>query len=65
MARNKSSVFFFIWTYYERLIRQAMLKVIPHGIEVHDVVYSKDVINNKLIEDTVYKETGFRIQITN
>jgi len=65
MARNKSSVFFFLWTYYERLIRQAMLKVIPNGIEVHDAVYSKDVIDLSVIENRIFKDTGFRVQITN
>ena len=42
ILRNKSSVFFFVWTYYEMLIRKAMLECLPDGIEVDDAVYSKN-----------------------
>lgn len=63
MARAKSSVFFFVWTYYERLIRKAMLKCLPDGIEVHDAVYSKMKVDIKVIEEVVLKETGFRVII--
>lgn len=64
LARGKSSVFFFVWTWYERQIRQSMLKVIPEGIEVHDAVYSKDsTISTKLIEQQIEKDTGFKVRI--
>ena len=63
LARDKSSVFFFVWTYYERLIRQAMLKVLIDGIGVHDAVYSRHDIDIAVIEETITKETGFNIRI--
>ena len=63
MARNKSSVFFYIWTYYERIIRKVMLKLLPDGIEVHDAVYSKMNINVETIEEEVFKSTSFKVII--
>lgn len=63
LARNKSSVFFFVWTYYERIIRQAMLLTLTDGIEVHDAVYSKMNLEVKVIEDKILDETGFHIVI--
>ena len=38
---SSASVFFFVWTWYERQIRQAMIDALDGGIEVHDAVYSK------------------------
>ncbi|EIF50713.1 hypothetical protein [Sulfurovum sp. AR] len=64
VARNKASVFFFVWTYYERVIRKAMLKCFPDGIEVHDAVYSKERIDTKIIEQKVFENTGFNVQIS-
>ena len=63
MARNKSSVFFFVWTYYEMLIRKAMLECLPDGIDVHDAVYSKIEIDVKNIEETICQLTRFIITI--
>lgn len=63
MARNKASVFFFVWTWYEQLIRQAMLKVLPDGIEVHDAVYSKMHIDTRVVEAKITADTGFTIKI--
>lgn len=63
MTRNKSSVFFFVWTYYERLIRKAMLQCLPDGIEVHDAVYSKTVVDTKDIEQMIFDKTNFRVII--
>lgn len=63
LARNKSSVFFFVWTYYERLIRKSMLKCLPDGIEVHDAVYSKIVVDVKVIETAIFECTGFKVII--
>lgn len=61
--RNKSSVFFFVWTWYERLIRQAMLTVLTDGIELHDAVYSKMDVDASIIEDTIAKFNGFKVVI--
>jgi len=63
MARNKASVFFFMWTYYERLIRKAMLQCLPDGIEVHDAVYSKMNVDTKEIEEVISECTGFKVII--
>lgn len=63
MARNKASVFFFVYTYYERLIRKAMLKCLPDGIEVHDAVYSKMVVDVEEIQRVVLDETSFHVII--
>lgn len=63
LKRDKASVFFFVWTWFERLIRKAMLTVLPDGIEVHDAVYSKKDIGTDIVEDAVFKETGFRVLI--
>ena len=60
----KSSVFFFVWTWYERQIRQAMLTVLPDGIEVHDALYSKMDIPEATVQDTIRMKTGFDILIT-
>ena len=61
--RDKSSVFFFVWTWYERLIRKAMLTVLPGGIELHDAVYSKLDIQVDTIQEAIRTETGFNIVI--
>ncbi len=63
MARGKSSVYFFIWTYYERLIRKAMLSILTDGVEVHDAVYSKMDVSVEIIEATIFESTGFKIII--
>ena len=61
--RNKASVFFFVWTWYERLIRQAMLTVLTDGIELHDAVYSKMDVDIKTIEAIILERTGFKVLI--
>ena len=63
VAKSKSSVFFFIWTWYERKIRQAMLEILEDGIEVHDAVYSKMDIDEKVVEKAISDYTGFTITI--
>jgi predicted DNA-binding protein YlxM (UPF0122 family) len=63
LARGKSSVYFFIWTYYERLIRKAMLSILTDGIEVHDAVYSKMDVSTNVIEATIFESSGFKIII--
>jgi len=63
LARDKSSAFFFVWTYYERLIRKSMLTVLTDGIEVHDAVYSKMHIDTRVVEAKITADTGFTIKI--
>lgn len=63
MARNKSSVFFYIWTYYEMLIRKSMLKLFFDGVEVHDAVYSKIDVSIEVIEKEIFKYTSFKVII--
>lgn len=63
LARGKASVYFFVWTYYERLIRKAMLTILTNGIEVHDAVYSKMDVSTDDIEATIFESTGFKMII--
>ncbi len=63
LARGKASVYFFIWTHYERLIRKAMLTVLTDGIEVHDAVYSKMDVSIDEVEAIIFESTGFEITI--
>lgn len=65
IAREKASVYFFIWTYYEKQIRDAMLSVVDDGIPVHDAVYSKYRLPFNEFEGAVYKQTGFEVKISN
>jgi DNA-binding transcriptional MerR regulator len=62
-SRDKASVFFFIWTYFEKQIRDAMLSVVDDGIPVHDAIYSKQVVDYKVFEKTVLNVTGFDVKI--
>ncbi len=61
--RAEASRYFFVWTYYERLIRKAMLTVLTDGIEVHDAVYSKMDVSTDDIEAAIFESTGFKINI--
>ena len=72
--RGKSSIFFFVWTWYEREVRQAMLDVLEEGIEqqdsdiepaieVHDAVYSKSDITVERLQDAIKTRTNFDIII--
>jgi DNA-binding transcriptional MerR regulator len=62
-ARDKASVFFFIWTHFEKKIRDAMLSVVNDGIRVHDAIYSKHKVPFRLFEQAVLKKTGFDVKI--
>ena len=61
--KASASIFFFVWTHYERKIREAMLQILDDGLEVHDAVYSKLNVATEDIEDAIFKLTGFRIVI--
>lgn len=64
ISRDKSSVYFFIWTYYEKQIRDAMLSVVSDGIPVHDAIYSKQQIPCSVFEQAVLDQTGFEVKIS-
>jgi len=63
LDREKSSVFFFVWTYFEKQIRDAMLSVVDDGIPVHDAIYSKRLVPFADFEDAIYRQTGFEVKI--
>ena len=60
---SASSIFFFVWTFYERDIRQAMLMILEDGLEVHDAVYSKMDVDVKVVEQEIFDQTGYTITI--
>jgi hypothetical protein len=62
--RAKSSVFFFIWTYYEKQIRDAMLSVVPDGIPVHDAIYSRHQVPLEVFEKAILEQTGFEVKVS-
>lgn len=64
LARKKSSVFFFIWTYYEKQIRDAMLSLVGDGIPVHDAIYSKHNIPCEDFERVIVDQTGFEVKVS-
>ena len=50
---NKYSLFFFVWTQIEREIRHAMMGCFSGFVhEVHDAVYSKEVVDISILEQT-------------
>lgn len=65
-GKKDSSVFFFIWTQWERQIRESMMSCFdtPNSChQVHDAVYSKQQIDVDVIEAKVFKDTGFKVKI--
>lgn len=65
--KKESSVFFFIWTQYERKIREAMKIPFTNQldiIDVHDAIYSKEEVSLDLIEKAVFEQTGFRVKVS-
>ncbi|MCC4275995.1 hypothetical protein [Marinomonas communis] len=63
LDREKSSVFFFVWTHFEKLIRDAMLSVVDDGIPVHDAIYSKHLVPFTDFEAAILDQTGFEVKI--
>ena len=64
---KESSLFFFIWTQYEREIREAMMSCFnaPEAChQVHDAVYSTEVVEPQDIEAKVLAEIGFKVKIS-
>ena len=65
VGKKESSVFFFAWTQYERMIREAMMSCFGSQVhQVHDAVYSYESIDNSEIEQRVLDATGIRITIS-
>ncbi len=67
-TKKESSLFFFIWTQYEREIRHAMMScfnIQEACHEVHDAIYSKEDISIGLLEKRVLELTGFEVRISN
>lgn len=66
-GKNPYSIYFHIWTHYEKLIRDAMKTVFKEPelvIDLHDAVYSKETVDVTLLEEAVYEQTGFRVKIS-
>ena len=64
---KEASLYFFIWTQYEREIRHSMMSCFnsPEAChEVHDAVYSREKIALDVIEAHVLEETGFNVKIS-
>lgn len=64
---KESSLFFFIWTQWERQIRHAMMDSfsMPNAChQVHDAVYSTEDIEPSVIEAKVLDTTGFKVTIS-
>lgn len=65
-GKKESSIFFFIWTQWERQIREVMMSCFAEPSschQVHDAVYSRQIINPQIIEAKVLDTTGFKINI--
>ena len=62
-SQDKASVFFFIWTYFEKQIRDAMLSEVDDGIPLHDAIYSKQDIAYTDFQDAILEKTGFDVKI--
>lgn len=61
---NKYSLFFFIWTQIEREIRHSMMSCFEGFVhEVHDAVYSKEIVEISLLEQKVLEHTGIKVKI--
>ena len=66
-TKKESSVFFFIWTQWERQIRHAMMECFtnPQAChQVHDAVYSREDIAPRVIEAKVFDKTEFKVTIS-
>lgn len=64
---KESSLFFFIWTQYERTIREAMSECFTQPVacqHVHDAIYSKEQVDIATIEQHVLQKTSFMVKIS-
>jgi len=66
-GKKDTSIYFFIWTQWERQIRESMMSCFNNPSschQVHDAVYSKQIIDSVTIEEKVLEYTGFKVQIS-
>ena len=62
--KKKSGIVFFAWTQVEREIRLLMMSCFKNPVhQVHDAVWSKEIIDKRLIEQRILEETGMTIGI--
>ena len=64
---KESSLFFFIWTQFERQIRESMMSCFddPKAChQVHDAVYSRQQIKLSTMEEKILNDTGFKVIIS-
>ena len=66
--RDNASRFFFVWTWYEGIIREAMTHALADNgasevIPVHDAVYSRKDIDPEILEKAILAETRYTIKI--
>jgi len=67
-GKKESSIFFFIWTQFEREIREAMMSCFssPESChQVHDAVYSTENIATAILQEHILDSTGFKLLISN
>jgi hypothetical protein len=66
-GKKESSIFFFLWTQWERKIRKSMMSCFdnPNNChQVHDAVYSMEDIDPCILESKVLSDTGFKVKIS-
>lgn len=62
VGKKESSVFFHGWTQFERYIRASMKSCFKdHCWDVHDAIYSKEVIPKGVVEKMVLDQTGIKV----
>jgi len=55
---------FHLYTYFERQIREAMKSCFTQPTyDVHDAVYSREVLDPQILVDAVLGQTGFKVLI--
>jgi len=65
--KNPYSIYFHIWTHYEKQIRDAMKNCFRDpdmAIDLHDAVYSKEEVDMQVLEQAVLELTGFGVKIS-
>ena len=65
--KNPYSIYFHIWTHYEKQIRDVMKNCFREpdmAIDLHDAVYSREEVDTKVLEEAVLEATGFEVKIS-
>lgn len=64
IGKKLSSIYFFVWTQYERKIRDAMKTCFTKpAYDCHDAVYSREKIDFDHLKNIVFEKTGFSVGI--